>query len=550
MGSHGFPLINSSTVGVNESIEVAIIDSTDVYATTAVVDTFWSINMITGTTVGMHKIVPGAFLSPNFDIRYALGNLQILPVPLVLTANSASTTYGTAVPSLSSTITGYQYADNIDSVFSGPVTYGLVSTGVTFPAAGNYSILPAAPVIVPSNYTIQFRTGLLQVNKAELTASVQNASRLYGIANPAFGISYSGFKYQDGPTAVQTAPTAVTSANVLSAAGIYPVSLTGGSALNYSFLFANGTLTVTKRPLIVTAEDKLIFRGDQLPAFTAAYTGFANNDQTRILAGPVYTLSPLYTGIAGTHVIIPSGLALQATITDNYQVSYVNGTLYVNPKGAGARNVKPRLECVDIVSNHPSGYGFVARFSYENPNSTIVYVPIGINNSITATGGYSGVQPQVFLPSGGQFDIYFNGTALKWTLVTFNGNQKTSTSSNASSTSNKCLSNNAISRATIKGEAEIKAGIKEVAAQEKMNSPVIGYPNPVTSVLTIKSRERLSMGNNFVVLDMLGKIYPFISAKRIGPNMMDINVTSLKSGMYLINIKTEEGYRKVKFIKQ
>ena len=74
-------------------------------------------------------------------------------------------------------------------------------------------------------------------------------------------------------------------------------------------------------------------------------------------------------------------------------------------------------------------------FPYENPNLTTVYVPIGSDNNIIALGSYSGVQPQIFLPSGGKFDVYFDGQKLTWLLITYNGNQKTAIASDASSTS-------------------------------------------------------------------------------------------------------------------
>ena len=66
-----------------------------------------------------------------------------------------------------------------------------------------------------------------------------------------------------------------------------------------------------------------------------------------IVSGPTYTLSPACTGNAGTYTIIPSNVV--TSCPDCYIITYTPGTLYVDPKGKNAKNLKPYLVCVDTL---------------------------------------------------------------------------------------------------------------------------------------------------------------------------------------------------------
>src|SRR6185436_6793862 len=109
---NAYPIINSSTVNDNSNTNVAaIIDEEDVNDPSGIIYQFFSINMITGMDVGTWAIVPGALISPNFQISYTLGTLTINPDTLIIKADNKTVTYGTA-PSYSYTATGFDYYDN------------------------------------------------------------------------------------------------------------------------------------------------------------------------------------------------------------------------------------------------------------------------------------------------------------------------------------------------------------------------------------------------------------------------------------------------------
>ena len=78
-----------------------------------------------------------------------------------------------------------------------------------------------------------------------LVAQANDQSRPYGATNPVLTISYNGFMGTDGVTNLSVLPQASTTAQVNSPVGQYRITVTGGSASNYSIVPLNGELTVT-----------------------------------------------------------------------------------------------------------------------------------------------------------------------------------------------------------------------------------------------------------------------------------------------------------------
>ena len=193
-------------------------------------------------------------------------------------------------------------------------TAGTHTTNLTCTFANNDM---SFTVDIPYNYTIT--PGLL-------TAKVKSATRLYGDANPQFEVEFSGFITGEDASVVSNFGTFSTTATVRSDVGTYPVTLSGAMAQNYTFQYESGTLTVTKAPLTMTARNKTMTYGGQVPTLEADYEGLKNNETK-----PVWTTSPQITTTAtmasnaGTYPItISNGVA------KNYDVTFKPGTLTIN----------------------------------------------------------------------------------------------------------------------------------------------------------------------------------------------------------------------------
>jgi len=96
-----------------------------------------------------------------------------------------------------------------------------------------------------------------QIEKAQLTATVNDAERVYGEENPSFGLSYQGLKNNEKAPEWTSAPKLSTTATKESDAGTYPITVSGGVARNYEVTFVDGTLTILKADQLITWEQDL-----------------------------------------------------------------------------------------------------------------------------------------------------------------------------------------------------------------------------------------------------------------------------------------------------
>ena len=109
--------------------------------------------------------------------------------------------------------------------------------------------------------------------------------------------------------------------------GTYPIVIKSGTISGIEDTYVNGTLTITKAPLTITAKSYTITQGDALPTFDVEYSGFKNNETADILTKrPTLTTSVTSSSEPGTFDIVASGAEAQ-----NYEISYVKGTLTINP---------------------------------------------------------------------------------------------------------------------------------------------------------------------------------------------------------------------------
>lgn len=269
--------------------------------------------------------------SANVKVRYSNGvnftveipyEYTITPAPLSLTVNNATREYGNPNPEFSSVITGFVEGENAENQ-NMTVDYTCDADGQS--NVGNYRIL--ASVNAP-NYEVTYHYGTLAVTKAPLTLKVKNTSRLYGDENPQFELIYTGLRNNEtSPTWTQAIKVATT-ATKKSHCGVYPITVSGGVLQNYQVAeYANGELTVSKRPLTVKAIDYERSYGEANPAFKIAYDGFVNSDnESCISPKPTLSCEATKESNAGTYNILVTGGK-----ADDYAITYQYGKLKVNP---------------------------------------------------------------------------------------------------------------------------------------------------------------------------------------------------------------------------
>ncbi|WPU97007.1 MBG domain-containing protein [Mucilaginibacter sabulilitoris] len=259
-------LVNSETIG-----SVTITYGTGAAANAAV-------NTYTGSVVAS-AATGGSFTSGNYKITYVAGNIIVNQVTLTITANNQSKIYGSANPALSLSYNGFINGDNNSSFATKP---SVSTTATAASGAGTYPITASGAVI--ANYKIVYVPGTLIINKATLTITAENKSRLYGAPNPALTAAYSGFVNGDDKESLTTLPVLTTPANTTSTPGTYPITASGTVSSNYTFNYVPGKLMVN--PLSDANLINLVLSSGTLsPAFTSgnlAYTTQVDNDVDHI----------------------------------------------------------------------------------------------------------------------------------------------------------------------------------------------------------------------------------------------------------------------------
>ena len=288
---------------------------------------------IAGSSTGSYAIIPNGLTSGNYSLNFINGTLTVMPAALTGSGLNVARAYGQTNPAFS---VSYQVFVNgqDEGIVSGQIEYSCLDTNNvavdTNTQVGVYPIQVTTPQTA-TNYTVTYVDGTLSVTQAVLLVTADNQSRLYGATNPLLTVSYSGFANGENTNVISGQPDLSTSAGIGSPAGGYDIVVGPGSlsATNYSFTLTNGTLTVGKALLTVTADNQNRLYGQTNPAFTVQYSGFVDGDTESVLSG-----APALTTVAGadtpvgTYDIVATNGNLTAT---NYALSFINAALTVGP---------------------------------------------------------------------------------------------------------------------------------------------------------------------------------------------------------------------------
>src|SRR5439155_26227178 len=156
------------------------------------------------------------------------------------------------------------------------------------------------------NYNVVTANGTLTVGKAAaLTATADNKSKTYGAADPALSYTPSGTLYYTDTYAVITGVSLSTTIGAAATAGTHAITASGGTAVNYDVVTANGTLTVGKAAaLTATADDKIKVYGAADPALSFSPSGtLYYTDTYAVITGVSLSTTTGATATAGTHAI-------------------------------------------------------------------------------------------------------------------------------------------------------------------------------------------------------------------------------------------------------
>jgi len=264
-------------------------------------------------------------------------SVVVSQAPLGVTANNASKTYdGTGYTGGNGvTYSGFVNGET-SAVLGGTLTYGGTSQNAT--NAGSYTIIPSG--LTSSNYDITYTNGTLTIDARGVTVTANGQTKVYGAADPALTYSFTPALVMGD--SFSGSLTRVPGQNV----GSYAV--TQGSlnlSANYTLTYNGTNLVITPAALSVTANITSKTYGQTV---TFAGTEFSTSGlqfSDSVTSATLTSAGATNTAIVGSYPIVAS--AASGPGLGNYNISYVNGTLAVNPASifVGASSTK-----------NPSGY--------------------------------------------------------------------------------------------------------------------------------------------------------------------------------------------------
>ncbi|WP_335964730.1 MBG domain-containing protein [Galbibacter sp. PAP.153] len=154
----------------------------------------------------------------------------------------------------------------------------------------------------------------LTVNKAALTVAAEGKSKVYGEADPALTVSYSGFVSDDDEADLGGSLTVARATG--EDTGTYAITASGKTSVNYTISYTTGELVITPATLTVSANaGQMKVYGTPDPELTYTINGLVNNDTENVLTG---ALSRAPGEGAGSYPIDLGDLSAG----DNYDIAF------------------------------------------------------------------------------------------------------------------------------------------------------------------------------------------------------------------------------------
>jgi gliding motility-associated-like protein len=251
--------------------------------------------------------------------------------PIILTANNSSKTYGAADPA--------EFSYNINSGnLVGDDTFTGALDRATGEDVGTYAIERGSLAISDenggNNYDLTFNNGTFTISQKAITITVTSGqTKVYGNDDPVLAYTITSGSLLDGHTFSGALARAV-GINV----GSYAINrgsltiLDGSSADvwdNYAVTWEWASLSITKRPITVTADPQTKVYGDDDPALThqitsgsLAYSDVLSGSLSRVTGKDVGS----YAINRGTLTIVDGS---SANVEANYTLTYESSNLSI-----------------------------------------------------------------------------------------------------------------------------------------------------------------------------------------------------------------------------
>ena len=269
----------------------------------------------------------GEDVTANLNIQKGTGTIAITPATLTVTTPSASKAYDGCALTAEGKVSGFVAGESATLVTTGSQT--LVGT------SNNTYELNWDGNANAANYEIVENIGTLEVTQSQAAIVIvpQGASKTYD-GTPLEAAGYDVYGLPAGFTL-----TAVVKGSQTSVGGSYAevdsYVIENAAGEDVTDQFANvscgmATLSVAKRPVTITSADATqVYNGAELTAHEATVTAGEGIVEGETLEYEFFG-SQIPVGSSQNTFVARSG---EGTDVDNYDITYVYGTLTVTPKG-------------------------------------------------------------------------------------------------------------------------------------------------------------------------------------------------------------------------
>ena len=320
--------------------------------------------IITASQLGNTIYIPAADVTQPIHINKK--GLRII-------AKDTSKYEGLINPTFNASYVGFVNGEDSSFLLS-PVLYTTPSTVDS--DSGNYAINPIGAT--SNNYEITFLPGILKVKYNQFKFPLFS-SKTYGNADFSTNVisinTTELINYSSSDTSIAT----ISSTGIIHIVGAGVVNINANQASDGNNPAGNRTrvLTINKAALLIKADDKLKFEGDNNPAFTITITGFVlsdNQDSLQVLpdiSSPAVTSSP----IGNYPITLTGGFA------NNYNYILNNGIITILAN-------QPQVITFNSIANKVYGNtDFNAGATSTNMANPIIYT--SSNPSIASISGNS-----------------------------------------------------------------------------------------------------------------------------------------------------------------
>ena len=285
-----------------------------------------------GDSVGAYTVKGANATSTNYAITYVGDTLTVKQRAIYITVDSATITYGDEDVAFTYSVAGYKagepiYADGEDINSLGSVSVGAFDSNnnAYVGDAGVYTIKVNG--LSNGNYAISITEGKYTVNRKALTVTANDMTITFGdaVSTTYKGVVAEGFVKGDtlDNLGTQVGYNCSFKADRTGKAGTYAI-VPKLETNNYEVTAVNGTLTVNKKAITITADSHTITFGDAKPTLTAKSNYYAYNDTIDTVG--TFDISSAYARYnnVGSYTV-----TLANASSDKYTITLVNGKITV-----------------------------------------------------------------------------------------------------------------------------------------------------------------------------------------------------------------------------